>query len=52
MNSQSNPAAEQWLTTSDAATALDVAEKTVRRRIGRGELQARKVPGTSGGFVW
>lgn len=42
----------QWLTTSQAAAALHVTPKTVRRRIERGELEARKVARDGGGIGW
>lgn len=44
--------ARQWLTTSQAAAALGVAPKTIRRRIERGELEARKMPRDGGGVSW
>lgn len=51
---QTDPAddARQWLTTSQAAAALGVAPKTIRRRIERGELAARKMPRDGGGVSW
>jgi excisionase family DNA binding protein len=42
----------RWLTTSQAATALGVTPKTIRRRIKAGELEARKVARDGGGIVW
>ena len=42
----------QWLTTSQASARLDVAAKTVRRRIERGELEARKSAREGGGVGW
>jgi hypothetical protein len=42
----------RWLPTSQAAAALNVTPKTIRRRIERGELEARKVARDGGGIVW
>jgi excisionase family DNA binding protein len=42
----------RWLSTSQAAARLGVSEKTVRRRIERGELDAEKVPLDGGGVQW
>ena len=42
----------QWLTTSAAAAWLGVSPKTVRRRIERGELEARKSSRDGGGVAW
>jgi excisionase family DNA binding protein len=41
-----------WLTTEQAAAALGVSIKTVRRHAKAGTINARKVAGDSGGFVW
>lgn len=42
----------QWLTTAQAAAWLNITPKTVRRRIERGELDARKASRSGGGLVW
>lgn len=47
-----NESRGQWLTTGAAAAALGVAPKTVRRRIERGELEARKAAREGGGVGW
>ena len=47
-----NESRGQWLTTGAAAAALGVAPKTVRRRIERGELEARKSARDGGGIGW
>jgi hypothetical protein len=41
-----------WLSTREAAAWLLVTPKTIRRRIERGELEARKVSRDGGGIVW
>jgi excisionase family DNA binding protein len=53
-NGSENGAAStcRWITTEQAAVALDVSAKTVRRRVRAGKIGARKVAGESGGFVW
>ncbi len=47
-----NDTPARWLTTSQAAAALGVSEKTIRRRIKAGELTARKQPLDGGGIGW
>ena len=40
-----------WITTSQAAAALQVSERTVQRRAAKGDLEARKVI-TDDGEKW
>ncbi len=44
--------AEEWLTVSQAAARLGISEKTLLRRIRRGELEAHKEPLPNGGSAW
>jgi hypothetical protein len=43
--------AGQWLSLREAAAALEIAEKTARRRVKSGQLQGRQV-GTQHGQAW
>jgi hypothetical protein len=49
MNSQSTL---EWLTVTEAAAAAGVSEKTLRKRIARGEVEAEKVTLAAGGWAW
>jgi flagellar biosynthesis GTPase FlhF len=42
----------EWVSTSAAAAALGISEKTVWRRAKSGQLLSRKVSGKRGGLVW
>jgi excisionase family DNA binding protein len=42
----------ETLSVTEAAVALGVSERTVRRRIARGQLPAQLRPGAGGGTVW
>jgi excisionase family DNA binding protein len=48
----SEQAGGDWLTVSQAAAALRVSEKTLLRRIRRGEIEAAKEPLAGGGTAW
>jgi hypothetical protein len=42
---------DQWLSLADAASALGISEKTVRRRAKAGQIEARQTPGQHG-LAW
>jgi hypothetical protein len=48
----SEPGAPEWLTVSQAAAASGVSEKTLRKRIARGQVKAQREPLPTGGWGW
>jgi hypothetical protein len=47
-----NEPAGEWLTVSQAAAAAGVSEKTLRKRIARGEVKAQRATLPTGGWAW
>lgn len=43
---------DQWLTVTEAAARIGVSEKTLRKRIASGIIDAEKIPLDGGGWKW
>ncbi len=49
---QNESSVNEWLTVSQAAALVGVSEKTLRKRIAKGEIKAEKVKLSAGGWAW
>ncbi len=52
MNENPQSSTRNWCSLAEAAVQLSVSEKTLRRRIKAGEIEAEKVPIEGGGLAW